>query len=369
MAATVAAQAVLAAGKSKTGRRLLMAVAAMMVVIPAIIVAIPVAVVMMVIGVGGASAADTACGGSAVQAPPAGGMAGFGHDQLVIAGQIITVGQSKGVDSHGQQIALAVAIGESSLQNLDHGDAVDNTTIGVFQQGASYGPRSARMNVITAAGAFYDRMVQVSGWQQMDPGEAGHAVELGPPASHYDQHWGQAGQIVTAMTGAGAASCQVPANAQQAAQQLVTAIQSGKLVFLDSRYRQQVINMADGTATPECTLDVHILQAMVLAVNNFQQVGVSDLNRRCTGETPGAGTSSQHWKGKAVDFYALNHQSLNGSNALDLQLIRLLDSMMPHGSGLGQAQCRLAAGDSVGNLVNFILQFSDTCDHQHVQVP
>lgn len=348
-----------------------MAVAAMMVVIPAIIVAIPAAVVMMVIGVGGASAAATACGGSAVQAPPAGGVASFGHDQLVIAGQIITVGQSKGVDSHGQQIALAVAIGESSLQNLDHGDAVDNTTIGVFPQGASYGPRAARMNVLTAAGAFYDRMVQVPGWQQMDPGDVGHAVEFGPPAAHYDRFWGQAGQILTALTGIGtdAGACQVPANAQQAAQKLVAAIQSGKLVFLDIRYRQQVINMANGTATPQCTLDVHILQAMVLAVNNFQQVGVSDLNRRCTGETPGAGTASQHWKGKAVDFYALNHQSLNGSNALDLQLIQLLDSMMPHGSGLGQAQCRAAAGDSIGHLVNFTLQFSDTCDHQHVQVP
>jgi hypothetical protein len=372
MASAAAAQAVIAAGKSKTGRRALVTMLVIMFAVPVMIVAVPVGVVMMVISSGGAASAASACGGSAVQAPPPGGVAGFGHDQLVIAGQIVTVGQSKGIDSHGQQIALAVAIGESSLHNLDHGDAVDNTTIGVFQQGAPYGPRAARMDVLTAAGAFYDRMVQVAGWQQMDPGDVGYAIEVGPPAAHYDQHWGPAGAILAAMTsrsGADAAACQVPASAQAAAAALVTAIQSGKLVFEDTRYRQQVFDMADGTSTPQCAIDVHILQAMVLVVNNFQAVGVSDLNRRCTGETPGAGTASQHWKGKAVDFTALNHQSLDGANPVALQMIQLLDPIMPHGSALGQSQCRSAAGDSLNHLVNFTVQFSDTCTHQHLQVP
>jgi hypothetical protein len=108
---------------------------------------------------------------------------------------------------------------------------------------------------------------------------------------------------------------------------------------------------------------------MVIAVNNFDQVGVSDLNRRCTGETPGAGTASAHWQGKAVDFYALNHQSLTGADSLSIQLIRLLDPYVPHGSGLGQSNVRAAAGESITGLRNFTVQFADTGNHQHIQVP
>ena len=56
-------------------------------------------------------------------------------------------------------------------------------------------------------------------------------------------------------------------------------------------------------------------------VQNFAQVGVSDLNRRCTGTTPGAGKASAHWKGKAVDFYA-KHKKINRSSAAHKQLMR-----------------------------------------------
>jgi hypothetical protein len=127
--------------------------------------------------------------------------------------------------------------------------------------------------------------------------------------------------------------------------------------------------MAAGTATPDCAVDVHILQIMVVAVQNFRQVGVSDLNRRCTGATPGAGTASAHWQGKAVDFYALNKRSLTGADDLSNQLIHILDPYVPPGSGLGQSNCRTGANGAVSQLQNFTVEFPDTCDHQHIQVP
>jgi hypothetical protein len=369
MSATVAAQAAVAASRTKTGRTVLIIVLVSVLVVPVALVGVPVALILAATGSASAVSLGGACVGSAPAVKEGQTVDGYGPPQLAIAATIITVGQGKAVDQHGQQVAVMVAMGESSLQNLDHGDAVDNTTIGVFQQGASYGTRAQRLDVATAAGAFYDRMLAVSGWDQMDPSLLGHTVEVNQDANHYTPYWTPAGDVLQALSGGSDASCQVPADAKAAATLLLAAVGTGKLTFLEPRYEKQVQGMADGTATPECVIDAQVLQLMVIAVNNFAHVGASDLNRRCTGETPGAGTASAHWQGKAVDFYALNHQSLTGADALSIQLIRILDPYVPHGSGLGQKQVRAAAGDAVTGLKNFTVQFDDTADHLHVQVP
>jgi hypothetical protein len=353
---------------SKTGRRVLILGAVVLVVIPLVVALLPVGIVIAM-GSNTLVGFTGACLGTAPTVPAGQVVDGYGHDQLVIAATIVQVGRQLGVDVHGQQIAVMTAMGESSLRNLGHGDAVDNTTIGVFQQGAAYGTRTQRMDPATAAAAFYTRMLAVPGWEQMDPSTLAHRVQVNKDPNHYTPYYEPAGDVIAVLTGSTPAACQVPADAAGAAKLLVAAMNTGKLTFLENRYRQQVIHMADGTATPECVLDVHVLQIMVIAVNNFPQVGVSDLNRRCTGETPGAGTASAHWEGKAVDFYALNHESLTGADGLSLQLIHLLDPYVPHGSGLGQANIRAADGDPVTGLRNFTVQFPDTGDHLHVQVP
>ena len=355
--------------RTRTGRRLLLVALVLVLVVPVALIAVPVVLVLAAMDSASAASLSGACIGNPPSVAPEQNVDGYGPAQLAVAATVISVGQAKSVDAHGQQVALMVAMGESSLRNLDHGDAVDNSTIGVFQQGSSYGTRAERMDVATAAAAFYDRMVAVPGWAAMDPSLLGHKVEVNQDPGHYTAYWKPAGDVLHALTGGSAQSCSVPGDAKAAAAFLVGAIHSGKLTFLEQRYQQQVVDMANGTATPKCSLDVHVLQIMVIAVNNFQQVGVSDLNRRCTGETPGAGVESQHWKGKAVDFYALNHRSLTGADDLSIQLIHILDPYVPHGSGLGQEQARTAAGDAVAGLKNFTVQFDDTADHLHVQVP
>lgn len=370
MTVNFAVQAGLALARSKTGRNVFMGAIIMTLLVPIGVVALPVSLIFIM---GSASAhgltVSGACVGDAPAVVPGQRVGSYGERQLKIAATIIAIGQSKGIDQHGQTIAVMVAMGESSLQNLNHGDAVDNTTIGVFQQGASYGTSDDRLNVAKAASAFYDRMVAVAGWETSDPSAVGHSVEMNQDPNHYASYYAAATAVVAALTGTGTRACDVPANAKAAAAVLVTAITSGKLTFLESAYKQQIIDMAKGTAAPSCALDVHVLQIMVIAVNNFDQVGVSDLNRRCTRQTPGAGTASQHWKGKAVDIYALNHRSLTGSDALSSQLIHLLDPYVPHGSGIGQSNCRDRAHDPLTGLQNFTLDFADTCNHQHIQVP
>ncbi|GAB3396145.1 hypothetical protein GCM10027568_29710 [Humibacter soli] len=360
--------ALIGAGRSKTGRTLIVLMALVVTLVPISIALLPASIVLAM-GSDAGGGFTGACMGETPVVRSGQAVDGYGPDQLRIAATIIDVGQQRGIDTHGQQIAVMTAMGESSLTNLDHGDAVDNTTIGVFQQGVTYGTRAQRLDPATAAAAFYTRMLAIPGWEQLDPSLLAHRVQINADPNHYTPYYKPAGDVIAALAGTSGTGCAIPADAVSAAKLLVTAINDGKLTFLEDRYQQQVINMANGTATPQCRLDVHVLQIMVIAVNDFQQVGVSDLNRRCTGETPGAGTASAHWQGKAVDFYALNHQSLTGADSLSLQLIRLLDPYVPHGSGLGQSDVRAADGDPITGLHNFTLQFPDSPDHQHIQVP
>ena len=352
----------------KTTRNLLIIAAVIVLIVPVALVAVPVSLVLAM-GANGFGGGGGVCGGSVPSVEAGQNVDGYGPEQLKIAATIITVGQQMRVPPHGQALALMVAIGESGLRNLDHGDAVDNSTIGVFQQGAGYGTVAERMDPATAAAAFYTRMLHVPDWQIAAPTLVAHAVQINADPNHYAPFWTPAERILAALTGTISGACQVPADARAAAAVLVGAIQAKKLNFLEPRYQQQVINMADGTATPECTIDAHVLQLIVVAVQAFQQVGVSDLNRRCTGMTPGAGTASAHWKGKAVDFYAINRQSLTGADAFSLQLVRVLDPYAPPGSSAGQSDCRARAHVSLGVLVNITRGFPDTCNHQHIQVP
>jgi hypothetical protein len=83
----------------------------------------------------------------------------------------------------------------------------------------------------------------------------------------------------------------------------------------------------------------------VLVVREFQNVGVSDINRKCTSQIEGAGTASSHDKnggGHAIDFYRLDGNGLTGADGHALRVIALLDHVMPKGSRVGQSSFSLA---------------------------
>ncbi len=154
------------------------------------------------------------------------------------------------------------------------------------------------------------------------------------------------------------------------AQELVNAMDSGKLVGSVPDHMKEIRWIAQGVTVPDCGVDYRVLEIIAIAVRNFDQVGVSDINRKCTGQIEGAGTSSSHYVdggGHAVDFYLLDNKSLNGTDAGTLKLISLLDPVMPLGAHVGQAQCRASAGISV-KLTNWT-EFDDACTHMHVDVP
>lgn len=150
---------------------------------------------------------------------------------------------------------------------------------------------------------------------------------------------------------------------QALAVQLMGAVAAGRLVGSTPNHIPEIANLAEGKVVPNCGVDYRVLQAISVALDNFSQVGVSDINRRCTGQIEGAGTDSAHYAdggGHAVDFYLLNGSALTGGDARSMQLIRLLDPLVPSGTGLGQVECRQSMD------LSHFAPFDDTCNHLHI---
>jgi cell wall-associated NlpC family hydrolase len=96
--------------------------------------------------------------------------------QIENAAIIWTTGHRLGVPARGQVIALATALQESSLRNLDHGD---RDSRGLFQQRPSQGWGSAEQiqDSEYAATAFYQALLEIPGWEELPLTDAAQAVQ------------------------------------------------------------------------------------------------------------------------------------------------------------------------------------------------
>ena len=169
---------------------------------------------------------------------------------------------------------------------------------------------------------------------------------------------------------AAGSSAPVSSDARAIAHELRGYVAAGQLSGSSPDHIMEIRWIAEGRSVPNCGIDTQVLQVMVIALHTFASVGVSDINRRCTGQIEGAGIYSQHYAGgggHAVDFYSLGGSQATGADGNSLALIRVLDPRMPYGSGLGQSNCRTAAGNEPA-LRNF-QDFYDTCNHLHINDP
>lgn len=318
----------------------------------------------------GATAANTA---TAAQHSPVDGYSG---DQLANAAAIMNAGAALGLDSTGQAIGVMTAMGESGLRVLTYGDNAINPdgsvadSIGLFQQQHSWGSTADRLDPTKSATLFFQRLINVPGWHSMTPTQAAHAVQVNADPNYYTQFYAAAQAVVTGLVGADpACAAEIGSNAQALAQNLVTAIDAGKIVGSVPDHLKEIRWIAEGQTVPNCGVDTRILQVITIAYNTFGRIGISDINRACTGQIEGAGTLSAHYAnggGHAVDFYSLGGVSTNGADANAIKLIKALDPAMPKDSDVGQSECRADHGDPL-QLIN-IGQFEDTCTHLHVQV-
>ncbi|MGH3680794.1 MAG: M23 family metallopeptidase [Natronosporangium sp.] len=135
---------------------------------------------------------------TAAPSQPAATVAGLDKEQTGNAAVIISVGQGLGVPPQGWVTAIATALQESALRNLDHGD---RDSLGMFQQRPSqgWGTREQIMDPTHAATVFYERLLQVPGWQDMPLTEAAQAVQRSAFPDAYARHEQRATEIVTAV--------------------------------------------------------------------------------------------------------------------------------------------------------------------------
>ena len=150
---------------------------------------------------------------------------------------------------------------------------------------------------------------------------------------------------------------------QSLAQTLMVAVAQGRLTGSIPDHIPEIRYLAEGRVVAGCGIDYRVLQTIEVALQTFNTVGVSDINRRCTGQIEGAGSASAHYAnggGHAVDFFLLNGQGLTGGDAQSVKLIRALDPVVPPMTNVGQSSCRASI-----SLVNFT-PFDDTCNHLHI---
>lgn len=180
------------------------------------VVVVPLVVGAVAGSVAGEDEQDTTvtatCGGTpgAGQVVPAGGgvqvplspMVGWDAEAVGNARVIAARGAAAGVGQRGVIVALAAAMQESSLRNLNHGHA---DSLGLFQQRPSSGwgtPEQIRAPA-AAADAFYGvaahtanpGLVDVPGWQSMTVAAAAQAVQRSAFPDAYARWEGEAGRL------------------------------------------------------------------------------------------------------------------------------------------------------------------------------
>jgi hypothetical protein len=126
-------------------------------------------------------------------------------EQATNAATIAAVGLRRGLPPHAVTVALATALQESKLHNLEYGD---RDSVGLFQQRPSQGWGTAAQirDPRYAAGRFYARLVTIRGWQTLPVAEAAQLVQRSADGSAYAIWEGQARSLAEGLTGrAGAA--------------------------------------------------------------------------------------------------------------------------------------------------------------------
>ncbi|WP_205856631.1 hypothetical protein [Phytoactinopolyspora endophytica] len=189
------------------------------------------------------------------------------------AATISAIAVERGLPARAVTIALATAYQESDIYNLDYGD---RDSLGLFQQRPSqgWGTEEQVQDPVYSAGAFYDALVQIDGYREMEITEAAQAVQRSAYPDAYAQHEQNARALASTLSGysEGAFHCQFSLDA------------------FDGLQAQQ---MDDGGLTPRARGVHDELTALFgdLDLGGFQPGGI----------TSGHIEGSAHYDGRAID--------------------------------------------------------------------
>jgi hypothetical protein len=135
----------------------------------------------------------------------------LGTEESENAALIAGLALRRGLPPRAVSIALATAMQESKLLNIEHGD---RDSLGLFQQRPSqgWGTPEEIMDPSYSANAFYDALVEVEGYESMEITDAAQAVQRSAFPDAYAQHEKDARALASALTGetpGGAFTCVV----------------------------------------------------------------------------------------------------------------------------------------------------------------
>ena len=131
-------------------------------------------------------------------------------EQAQHAGLIAAISVSRGLPARAASIALATAYQESGLRNLEGGD---RDSLGLFQQRPSqgWGTPEEILDPAYATRAFYDALVEVDGYKELEITVAAQRVQRSAFPEAYADHEQDARTLASALTGnsARAFSCRL----------------------------------------------------------------------------------------------------------------------------------------------------------------
>ena len=132
-------------------------------------------------------------------------------EQAANAATISAIATARKLPNRAVTIALATALQESKLNNIEYGD---RDSVGLFQQRPSqgWGSHGQIMDPRYSAARFFDALVKVKGWQDMQLADAAQKVQKSGHPGAYQRWEGQADTLAKAFTGAEPAlvSCSFP---------------------------------------------------------------------------------------------------------------------------------------------------------------
>lgn len=124
-------------------------------------------------------------------------------DQAANAALITAVAVRRGLPPRAASIALATAMQESKLRNIEHGDQAGPDSRGLFQQRPSQGWGTAEqvMDPYYSTGAFYDALVKIPGYESLEITAAAQQVQRSAYPQAYAQHEDMGRAFASALSG------------------------------------------------------------------------------------------------------------------------------------------------------------------------
>ncbi|MEV6791055.1 hypothetical protein AB0M87_03455 [Streptomyces sp. NPDC051320] len=231
-------------------------------------------------------------------------------EQAANAATISVVGTSRGMPERAVTIALATALQESGLRDLDHGD---RDSLGLFQQRPSQGWGTAKqiLDPVYAAGKFYEHLDQVPGYSRLPLTVAAQRVQRSAFPEAYAKHEPDATLLASALTGrkAAAFTCSaakgtLPGDPAKVRSRLTRAFGAGVLPAGQSGQSSEVTvpvpatgSAATGSAADRSAANRRGWELAHWAVANSSALRIDRVSYAGRQWTAGAAGSS--WKGTA----------------------------------------------------------------------